>query len=125
VTASCETIRRWVNHFGPMVALELRKRRPKPHSIWHLDEVYGMARPSFRRCKLAGGSKLERLATANPFSDRNRHRCLMDIQPREDDIIRQARLPCLRLGVSQPGATLNWDTPPDGSPAFSADEHRV
>src|SRR5271167_176304 len=30
----------WVNHFGPIIAAELRKRRPKPHSIWHLDEVY-------------------------------------------------------------------------------------
>src|SRR5271166_46714 len=26
------------NHFGPIIAAELRKRRPKPHSIWHLDE---------------------------------------------------------------------------------------
>ena len=25
---------------GPIIAAELRKRRPKPHSIWHLDEVY-------------------------------------------------------------------------------------
>ena len=29
-----------VNHFGPIIAAELRKRRPRPHSIWHLDEVY-------------------------------------------------------------------------------------
>jgi hypothetical protein len=29
-----------VNHFGPMVAADLRKRRPKPHTSWHLDEVY-------------------------------------------------------------------------------------
>jgi putative transposase len=35
-----ETVRRWVNHFGPMIAAQLRKRRPKPHEIWHLDEVY-------------------------------------------------------------------------------------
>ncbi len=40
VTVSYETVRRWVNHFGPMVAADLRKRRPKPHSTWHLDEVY-------------------------------------------------------------------------------------
>ena len=37
---SYETVRRWVNHFGPIIAAELRKRRPRPHSIWHLDEVY-------------------------------------------------------------------------------------
>jgi hypothetical protein len=29
-----------VNHFGPMIAADLRKRRPKPHTTWHLDEVY-------------------------------------------------------------------------------------
>ena len=29
-----------MNHFGPMIAADLRKRRPKPHTIWHLDEVY-------------------------------------------------------------------------------------
>ena len=37
---SYETVRRWVNHFGPKIAADLRKRRPKPHTIWHLDEVY-------------------------------------------------------------------------------------
>ena len=35
-----ETVRRWVNHFGSAIATDLRKRRPKPHSTWHLDEVY-------------------------------------------------------------------------------------
>jgi transposase-like protein len=37
---SHETVRRWVSHFGPAIAADLRKRRPKPHTIWHLDEVY-------------------------------------------------------------------------------------
>ena len=40
VLVSYETIRRWVNHFGPVIAADLRKRRPKPHTTWHLDEVY-------------------------------------------------------------------------------------
>jgi putative transposase len=40
IAVSYETVRRWVNHFGPMIAAQLRKRRPKPHSTWHLDEVY-------------------------------------------------------------------------------------
>src|ERR1700687_5126081 len=39
-TVSYETIRRWVNHFGLMIAAGLRRRRPKPHTMWHLDEVY-------------------------------------------------------------------------------------
>jgi putative transposase len=40
IAVSYETVRRWVNHFGPMIAAQLRKRRPKPHPTWHLDEVY-------------------------------------------------------------------------------------
>ena len=40
ITVSYETVRRWVNHFGPMIAADLRRRRSKPHTIWHLDEVY-------------------------------------------------------------------------------------
>src|SRR3977135_2852649 len=40
IMVSYETIRRRLNHFGPMVAADLRKRRPKPHTTWHLDEVY-------------------------------------------------------------------------------------
>jgi putative transposase len=38
-TVSYETVWRWVNHFGPMIAADLRKRRPKPYTTWHLDEV--------------------------------------------------------------------------------------
>src|SRR5450759_5041991 len=40
IVVSYETVRRWVNHFGPMIAADLRNRRPKPHTTWHLDEVY-------------------------------------------------------------------------------------
>jgi len=40
IMVSYETVRRWVNHFGPIIAADLRKRRPRPHSIWHLDDVY-------------------------------------------------------------------------------------
>ena len=40
VAVSYETVRRWVNHFGPMIAADLRKRRLRPHTTWHLDEVY-------------------------------------------------------------------------------------
>jgi putative transposase len=40
IMVSYETVRRWVNHFGPAIAADLRKRRPKPHVTWHLDEVY-------------------------------------------------------------------------------------
>src|SRR6202035_4258687 len=40
IMVSYETVRRWVNYFGPRVAADLRKRRPKPHATWHLDEVH-------------------------------------------------------------------------------------
>src|ERR1700734_3683205 len=40
IAVSYETVRRWVNHFGPMIAGRLRKRRPKPLATWHLDEIY-------------------------------------------------------------------------------------
>jgi transposase-like protein len=33
-------VRRWVKHFGPKIAADLRNSRPKPHTTWHLDEVY-------------------------------------------------------------------------------------
>ena len=40
IIVSCETVRCWVNRVGPKIASELRKRRPKPHTVWHLDEVW-------------------------------------------------------------------------------------
>ena len=36
---SYETVRRWVLKFGPMVARNLRRRRPRPSDRWHLDEM--------------------------------------------------------------------------------------
>lgn len=40
IVVSYETIRRSLNHFGPIIAADLRKRRPKAHTTWHNDEVY-------------------------------------------------------------------------------------
>jgi putative transposase len=39
IAVSYETVRRWVNHFGPMIASDLRRRRPKPCTTWRLDEI--------------------------------------------------------------------------------------
>src|ERR1700722_10478243 len=36
---SHETVRRWVLKFGPLFARELRRRRSRPTSQWHLDEM--------------------------------------------------------------------------------------
>ena len=36
---SYETVRRWVLKFGPVIARQLRRRRPRPSNRWHLDEM--------------------------------------------------------------------------------------
>src|SRR5688572_10577403 len=36
---SYETVRRWVLKFGPAFARNLRRLRPRPTGIWHLDEM--------------------------------------------------------------------------------------
>src|SRR5258708_27224206 len=36
---SYETVRRWVLKFGPLIARQLRQRRPRPSCRWHLDEI--------------------------------------------------------------------------------------
>lgn len=37
--ASYETVRRWFVKFGPAIAANLRRSRPKPSNHWHLDEM--------------------------------------------------------------------------------------
>ena len=39
IDMSYETVRRWVLKFGPAIARNLRRRRPKPSPRWHLDEM--------------------------------------------------------------------------------------
>ena len=40
IIVSYETVRRWVIHFGPRYAKQLRKQRCRPGRTWHLDEVF-------------------------------------------------------------------------------------
>ena len=40
IVVSYETVRRWVARFGPQIARRLRHHRPRPHSQWHLDEMF-------------------------------------------------------------------------------------
>ena len=40
IEVSYETIRRWANAFGPMIARRLQARRPAPHRRWHLNEMF-------------------------------------------------------------------------------------
>ncbi len=39
IEVSYESVRRWVLKFGPIFARELRRRRSRPSSTWHLDEM--------------------------------------------------------------------------------------
>ena len=70
---SYETIRRWVAKFGPRFARELRRRRPRPTSRWHLDEmvvsigasVSGCGEPSTARARCADRRQTPRRFTSN------------------------------------------------------------
>jgi transposase-like protein len=67
VEVSYETIRRWVLTFGPVIARGLRARRAKPHSRWHLDEMFvriGGKQMYLWRAVDAEGEVLEVLAQA-------------------------------------------------------------
>ena len=39
ISVSYETIRCWVNKFGPQIAKNLRSRKAPPSPRWHLDET--------------------------------------------------------------------------------------
>ena len=39
IDVSYETIRCWANKFGPAIAANIRRARPRADSIWHLDEM--------------------------------------------------------------------------------------
>ena len=39
IIVSYETIRSWVNRFGPQFAAKIRRTRPSPADKWHLDEM--------------------------------------------------------------------------------------
>lgn len=39
VDVSYETVRRWLLKFGPAIAANLRRSRPRPSDHWHLDEM--------------------------------------------------------------------------------------
>jgi putative transposase len=72
IDVSHETIRRWVAVFGPMIARRLRAMRPKPHTIWHLDEMFvsiGGKRMYLWRAVDAEGEVLDCLVQ----SRRNKH----------------------------------------------------
>src|SRR5260370_15733365 len=40
IEGTYETIRQWGIRFGPAIARDVRSRRPRPHSRWHMDEMF-------------------------------------------------------------------------------------
>ena len=40
VDVSYETMRRWIDQFGPVFSKRIKTRSLNPSTIWHLDEVY-------------------------------------------------------------------------------------
>jgi putative transposase len=39
VVVSHESVREWINRFGPQIAARIRRDRPTPADQWHLDEL--------------------------------------------------------------------------------------
>ena len=104
VALSYQTVRRWVNHFGPMIAADLRKRRLKPHGTWHLDEVYlkidGRMVYLWRAVD-AEGEVLDMLVQ----SKRNKHAALKLMRKRDCHIAMGASAKRRRLRNFQAAAT--------------------
>jgi putative transposase len=48
ITVSYESIRRWINHFGPLIAADLRRRRPK--AAWPTCGAPSMPRAKSSMC---------------------------------------------------------------------------
>src|SRR3954463_14966995 len=72
IDVSHETIRRWVDVFGPMIARRLRAMRPKPHTTWHLDEMFvsiGGTRMYLWRAVDAEGEVLDYLCNRGATSE--------------------------------------------------------
>jgi putative transposase len=74
---SYETVRGWVLKFGPSIARRLRRQRPRPSDLWHLDEM--VVRIAGERMYLTSSPDFNHLphlteTTARPFAPHPRHR---------------------------------------------------
>jgi transposase-like protein len=106
IAISHETVRRWVNHFGPIIAAEFRKRRPKPHATWHLDEVYlkiDGRMVYLWRAVGAGGEVLDVLIQ----SKRNKHAAVVPERMVTDDL-RSYGAATLDLGIDHLHERGRW-----------------
>jgi putative transposase len=108
VALSYETVRRWVNHFGPMIAADLPKRRLKPHGTWHLDEAYlkidGRMVYLWRAVD-AEGEFLDVLIQ----SKRNKHAALKLMRKLEEICLRPQAIGHRRFAIIQRRGPCPWD----------------
>ena len=104
-----------MNHFGPIIAAELRKRRPRPHSIWHLDEVYLKLDPPEGHlcCGSAGTYNLLQAEIAAQLRDRK----VANIESTAPDLIATGNIGCITqiaagtaLPVVHTAELLDWAT---------------
>jgi len=79
-----ETERRWVKHFGPIVAADSRKRRPKPHTTWHLDEAYLKIVGRMVYLRRAVNAVLDLVLRADPVQAKQARRAKIDAQASEE-----------------------------------------
>src|SRR5215203_1970545 len=104
IEVSYETVRRWVFAFAPVIARQLRARRPKPHGRWHLDEMFvriGGQQMYLWRAVDAEGEVLDVLVQARRD---NRRRQEADAQAPEEawdrsDRVGHGQVPSLWLGA--------------------------
>ena len=112
VAVSYETVRRWVNHFGPMIAADLRKRRLKPHTTWHLDEVY--LKIDGRMVYLWRGRRRRGRGPrcAGPVQAKQARRAETDAQAPEEVCLCSSAVGHRRLAFIQRRGSRSWDRSP-------------
>ena len=63
VTVTHESVRAWCRKFGAEFAKRLRRHRPQPGDIWHLDEVFVRITARF----ITSGARSTRMASSSTF----------------------------------------------------------
>jgi hypothetical protein len=108
VALSYETVRRWVNHFGPMIAADLRKRRLKPHGTWHLDEVY-LKIDGRIVCLWRAVDARARSLMCCPIQAKQARRVEADAQTFEEICLRPRAIGHRRFAIIQRRGPCPWD----------------
>jgi hypothetical protein len=82
IMVSYETVRRWVNHFGPLIAADLRKRRPKPHTMESQDDM-----------SVVNGATIEPRIRINQPDDENARCRVSSVRGRPKDFSQRTQPP--------------------------------